>query len=1057
MKLIFLLTLVLSVSCISKNNSEGHIKDGKILSNRPQNQTEFIALVRLKSPSLLETSSRVEGRTIIDENTKEALLKEQEQVIKEMTALSNKIKVIHQYRFVLNGIAFTAPIELKEKIISLNGIAYMENEAQFKRASAVKAPSNFKNNLKADILNINSVSYIGATKVHELGIKGAGIKVGVLDSGIDFTHAMLGGTGDPTVFKEMDPNAETAHFPNAKVVGGIDLVGTDYDASSPIFSQRVPAPDKNPIDEGGHGTHVAGSIAGIGDGVNSYSGVAPEALLHAIKVFGANGSVGDGVIIAGLEYAVDPNGDLDTEDQLDILNLSLGGSFGKEHLLYKEAIENLSKAGITTVIAAGNSGHNAYIVGSPSTTDEAISIAASIDNMDHNYKFDAVAFKTFENEKLLFQVVEGDISTPISEAGDINGKLVFAGTAATDLTEELKAALKGNVALIDRGEVAFTDKLKRAFDAGAIGVVVANNVDGDAFQMGGEDVINLPAVMITKALGDTLKAQMKLGEANIDFQVEDKIETPEIIDTLTSFSSRGPRMNDSHLKPEIAAPGYNIISAAMGGGFEAVQMSGTSMATPHMAGVMALMASKFPKLTPLELKSVVIGTAKTMTDAKNKTYPVALQGSGRIQVDKAAAAKIILTPSTLSLGEINLSTRKVIRKKIMVKNISEVELKLTPDFEVSKGLSLKTTEELILNPGEEKEIILNITISQPESNASSIEMDGRLLLKNGEVEVARIPMLAVVNRVSKLNSKVSILATDAEDMAGAAVDVSIKNSGKNSGHALLFNLLGVDKRKLRIGEGNQSRTKGCDLQSAGYRVITRDNEKFFQVGVKLYNAISTWQGCEVTVLLDGDNDGVADQELAGLMTQNLPGLRGLEFNSVLLDATKVRAMRLAFETEYARALGADEDLPEEDYVMAIVTGSQMMAYEHSTISVVEAPLSMLKKTVHGELSIKLAILNEDSTAIEADDYLGEMTKWKKINPTTDAMSFLDMPEVVEVKAGESKLASLTKGEGESPLLVLYPMNRATKTFTRSDAQSELPEMSFGTDKSNKKEPDDNDE
>ena len=148
MKLIVLLTLVLSVSCISKNNTEGQIKDGKILSNRPQNTTQFIALVRLKSPALLSVSSRVDGRTIIDENAKAALLAEQEAVIKQMTELSDKIKVIHQYRFVLNGIAFVAPIELKEKIISLNGIAYMENEAQFKRASTIKNLNTFKNNLK---------------------------------------------------------------------------------------------------------------------------------------------------------------------------------------------------------------------------------------------------------------------------------------------------------------------------------------------------------------------------------------------------------------------------------------------------------------------------------------------------------------------------------------------------------------------------------------------------------------------------------------------------------------------------------------------------------------------------------------------------------------------------------------------------------------------------------------------------------------------------------------------------------------------------------------------
>lgn len=1036
--------LILSLLLTSIASATPKSDDDKIISNRPQNKTRFIALIRLDGPALLEKAKREDGRTIISDQAKERIQREQAELIGKLTSMSDKIQVLHRYRFVLNALAVVAPIELKDKIVALDGVSYMENEAQFMRSKITKSDRAFKPKKGQNLAEVNSVSFIGADKLHAKGVLGKGIKVGVLDSGIDFTHKMLGGTGNPEDFKAVDPSKETPHFPNKKVVGGIDLVGTDYDASSPVFEQKIPKPDNNPIDEGWHGTHVAGSIAGIGDGENTYSGVAPEAVLHSIKVFGANGSTGDGVIIAGLEYAMDPNGDLNPEDQLDVVNLSLGGSFGKEHLLYKLAIKNLVRGGVTTVIAAGNEGHNAYIVGSPSTTDEALSVAASVDNMDHNYKFDAVEFKAEGLEDLLAMAVEGEITLPIAEAGDVTGKLIEVGPAIEDFSEELKAKLKGNVALIDRGFISFDEKLKRAESAGVIGVVMVNNSDGDAFEMGGDGEFMFPGIMINKALGEKIKEQMKSKETFINFQTDKKIETPEIIDTLTRFSSRGPRMNDSHLKPEIAAPGYNIISAGMGEGIYGIEMSGTSMAAPHMAGVMALMVEKFPGLTPLELKAVVLATAKTMDDDKDELYPIALQGAGRVQVDKAAEAKLIMTPSTLSLGEVSLSSRKVIRKKITLKNISSEELSLTPKFETSPTLNIVTEEKLVLKAGEEKEITLTMTIANPVETKTSQEMDGRVLFMSGESEVARIPLLAVVNKVSRVKAEsVNILATDEDDMAGAAVDVLLSNTGKNMGHALLFNLLGKDKRKVKVGDVNSTRSRQCDLQSAGYRVISRDGVKFFQVGVKLYNPISTWQGCEVTVLLDKDSDGTPEQELAGLINQNLPGLRGLGFNSYLLDATKVRKLRGEFEESYARTLGTEGELPEENYSEAIIHGSNMMAYEHSTISVVETPLSELATTKTGELSIKLAILNEDPSAIEADDYLGDLTKWKKINPTTDAMSFMDMPEVVEVKSGQKQKVELTKGEGNEDLLILYPMNRSTKTHTRRDNQSELPSLSFG--------------
>jgi subtilisin family serine protease len=125
------------------------------------------------------------------------------------------------------------------------------------------------------------------------------------------------------------------------------------------------------LDEATHGTHVAGTVAGLGDGVNTYDGVAPDAALYAIKVFGAKGGTSDEVVIAALEYAADPTGDLSFQQQLDVVNLSLGSNYGNPHIMYNHAIKNLVRGGTVVVASGGNSGDSSYIVGAPGISDDA--------------------------------------------------------------------------------------------------------------------------------------------------------------------------------------------------------------------------------------------------------------------------------------------------------------------------------------------------------------------------------------------------------------------------------------------------------------------------------------------------------------------------------------------------------------------------------------------------------------------------------------------------------------------------------------------------------------
>ena len=240
------------------------------------------------------------------------------------------------------------------------------------------------------IENAVAVPYIGGPQVWEnLGFHGEGIKVAVIDTGIDYTHANFGGAGTVKAFQQADrgdTRADRSGFfgPNApKVKGGFDFVGDAYDASSDDPKLTVPHPDPNPLDCNGHGSHVAGSAAGFGVNANgttytgSYDetthnnafrigpGVAPKAELYALRVFGCEGSTD--VTVEAIDWAVDHD--------MDVINMSLGSPFGRSDDPSAEASTNAAGAGVIVVASAGNEGEAG--MGFPGAYAPVISVAAS--------------------------------------------------------------------------------------------------------------------------------------------------------------------------------------------------------------------------------------------------------------------------------------------------------------------------------------------------------------------------------------------------------------------------------------------------------------------------------------------------------------------------------------------------------------------------------------------------------------------------------------------------------------------------------------------------------
>ncbi len=494
----------------------------------------------------------------------------------------------------------------------------------------------------------SAVPAIGAPQVWERvsPLDGEGIAIGVMDSGIDYTHADFGGAGTAADYNANDSAViEPNSFPTARVVGGTDFAGDAYDGSN------APSPDADPLDcarqvggriSGGHGTHVAGIAAGNGvlkngtpytgpynasldpDQFEVYPGVAPKASLHAIRIFGCDG--GTTLTASAYDYAIDPNGDDDPSDRLDVLNASLGSDFGLGGA-NTALIKNLVRGGTVFVAAAGNAGSSYFIAGQPAGIDEALSVAATSESALPELTVTSPA-----NVAGSYAAVSGGISAPIPTDTPISGKLVRSQPTNGCSDFSNAAAVSGNIALIDRGSCTFEEKLSRAQAAGAVAAVVVQNNPGEApFPMGGDNTVSIPAVMIGNSDGSLLK-----GASNVQAEllsVEGKSQ-------LSPFSSRGPESTTGGFKPEIAAPGGDIKSAGVGSGYKGVVNSGTSMASPMAAGAAALVRQAHPTWIPTEVKSAMINTA-VPTFVNGLEAPVSHVGGGRVQVDVAIDTQVV--------------------------------------------------------------------------------------------------------------------------------------------------------------------------------------------------------------------------------------------------------------------------------------------------------------------------------------------------------------------------------------------------------------------------------
>jgi len=719
----------------------------------------------------------------------------------------------------------------------------------------------------------NSVPFIGATDViSDTGYDGSGITIAIIDTGIDYTHAAFGGSGDPNDYDSNDPDIkESGTFPTAKVIGGYDFAGGKYDfdcsAADEIDGKcsTIPQPDPDPLDGDGHGTHVASTAAGLEVAGSIGAGVAPGAELYALKVFGEPAG-STNLTISAIEWAMDPNRDGDLSDRVDVINMSIGSDFGPASDVDPVivATNNASKIGIVVVAAAGNAGDTKYITGSPASADSAISVAASTTGYINGPTITVVDTEIFTNTNIIYQPSSFSAGGQFTET--LTAELYYAGNLSGVTDDELcskdgpaPVALDGKLALIQRGSCGFSVKVNNAASLGAVGAMVFNSEEGGNSRiiMGGDEV-TIPAGFI--AHDDGVSLVNDTGEDTF-VSAEDVLSTVEDryseADTLASFSSRGPRGYDSVLKPDITAPGVSIKAAEMGGGTTGVVFNGTSMAAPHVAGVAALVREAHPDWNPELVKAALMNTAVDLADDESAELP--RQGSGRVDAYEAVTSDVLAIGSggfvSLNWGVIPIYNNVYVdQKTITVQNTftSTKVFSVTSSLAENSNstgftLSVPLTIEVKGSPGfAYVPVDLTVDGSQVSSEFYTLEeYFGFVEFTNVDdsQEVLRVPFYAVPQPYSELMLTGSSLSA----IYGT---VDIEHNGPITSSLVAYPLYVIDDNEPAQGDEADIRYVGMDYY--GY-----DNDgPIISLAIDVYGSWHTPQNlfAEFDLYLNVDQD-----------------------------------------------------------------------------------------------------------------------------------------------------------------------------------------------------------
>ena len=697
-----------------------------------------------------------------------------------------------------------------------------------------------------------------------LGLIGEGQRIAIIDSGIDYTHASFGGPGTVEAFENNDGTViEDGTFPTAKVVGGYDFVGDDFDPDEP--ANAVPQPDPDPLDCNGHGTHVAGTAAGSGVTAagETYTGpfnraaldtdflvepgMAPGAELLAYRGFSCEGLRRRGT---------DPGrrrrrGRRRRCDQY-VARDGAGVAAGRARRGDPQRHRGRSSGG-GGGRQLGRRRLRHRLAGQPergALGGRRRCRAAEVSRVrDHRCGPDTA-----------LNANEVDLAAPIT------GKLVDARPGC-EIGDYADAA--GKIALTVRGDCDRAERARLGQQAGALAVIMINNVDGLPPLEGPIAGVTIPFVGVDGAEADAYAAA--IGET-ITIAPGPDIVNPDY-GRAAALSSNGPRRLDSAQKPDLAAPGVSIPSVAMGTGTQAARRSGTSFASPQVAGIAALVREANPTWSAHQVKAVLMSSA---APGRITGFDSLRVGTGLVQPRRATVARTYAWTSdrlnSLKFGKNQLTGRYAERRTFQITNRTNrsVTYDLSANWSSPRhGAELKISPRTVkVGAGRTRTIAVTIKLSRadvtglPGATASDggelVSLHGLIVARPRQLRTGVLPLRMAFLFVPVPLSDVTASATVRPARGGGVTPIQVRNRGVHTGTAEVYAWLLADPA------GDAADPEVADLTDIGVQTLPADvvggspDDRLLIFAASQAAGTSTHSSREVDVLIDSTGDGVID-------------------------------------------------------------------------------------------------------------------------------------------------------------------------------------------------------